>query len=260
MLVARMIPKKRFVFAAGALLAAARPKPLFEGRFDAPDGLVTNERAGWSLFGRGAARSSEWEMTSGSLFIKDRAGWSGVPDDVEPDLSSSNGTNSAVFRLTTRKDDFEDVVVSFQLLTHGLGSTPTTPPTDWDGVHVWLRYQSQFHLYSASVNRRDNTAVIKKKTPGGRSNGGTYRVLGSSAAYAVPYGSWQDVRADVRNNADGSVGIRLFVDGTLLVSATDRGEGGRPITRPGKVGIRGDNADFNFRNFSVTPLPNEDPR
>jgi hypothetical protein len=41
-------------------------------------------------------------------------------------------------------------------------------------------------------------------------------------------------------------------DGVLVDRATDTGVGCAPIIAPGAVGLRGDNADFQFRNFVVT--------
>lgn len=70
----------------------------------------------------------------------------------------------------------------------------------------------------------------------------------------MPYKTWQKVEATVKNNADGSVTIELFADGKLLVEAIDSGMGGAPISTPGKGGIRGDNANFKFKNFTVTAL------
>jgi hypothetical protein len=73
--------------------------------------------------------------------------------------------------------------------------------------------------------------------------------------YAVPYNTWQRVRATVKSNSDGSVTLALFSGNTLLVSATDDGSiGGPPITSAGRVGLRGDNADLQFDDFTVTDL------
>lgn len=230
------------------------PTTLLSDTFSVADGLLTNEFAFWNPTLPSSRLSQNWEMTSGSLFARDGAAWTGVPDTVAPNATSSNGTNSAVFRLTTRRSDFGDVAVSFALRNDGLSTTASTPAVDWDGLHVWLRYQSEESLYYASVNRRDNTVVIKKKVPGGPSNGGTYYQL-AQGTLAVPYGAWQQVRATVRNEPGGAVTIQLYQNDRLLVSATDNGSiGGPPITAAGKVGIRGDNANFQFDNFKVEAL------
>jgi hypothetical protein len=219
----------------------------------APAGLVTNEFAYWNPGLSSSVSSPDWEMTSGSLFSTGTALWTGRPDTVNPDATSSNGTDSAVFRLTTKRADFGNVAVTFTLHNNGLTSTASTPPVDWDGVHIFLRYQSEYQLYYASVNRRDGHVVLKKKCPGGPSNGGTYYELAPEiSGHPIPFGTDQAVGASAVNNADGSVTLSLSLDGTTVVSATDNGVGCAPLTSAGKVGIRGDNDDFTFSAFSVT--------
>jgi hypothetical protein len=217
------------------------------------NGLITNEYAFWNPTAPDAKHSSKWELTSGSLFAKDGAGWTGVPNAGAPGPLSSAYNNSSIFRLTTKQANFGNVAVTFDLLNQGLTSNSVTPAVDWDGVHVFLRYQSEEYLYYASINRRDNSIVIKKKVPGGPSNGGTYTSVGTYMSHAVPYNTWQKVKATIKNNSDGSVTIQLYADGKLLISAIDNGVGGvAPIRISGKVGIRGDNANLKFKNFTVT--------
>lgn len=187
-------------------------------------------------FDRPGPPGPHWLVTSGDLAV--RAG--------------AAETASAVFRAVTRRRDFRDAEVSFELLNRGLAQSPETPATDWDGVHVFLRYQSQFHLYYASVNRRDNTVVIKKKTPGGPSNGGTYHDLSARVPYPVPYGRLQRVRATIRDEG-AAVVIEAYVDGKLVVSARDTGRvGGAPIRAPGRVGVRADNAAISLDRFAAS--------
>jgi hypothetical protein len=187
------------------------------------------------------------------LFAQAGTGWTGRPDDGTPDARSTTATNSSVFRLTTKRADFANVAVDFSLRNVAFSSTATTPAVAWDGVHVLLRYQDEASLYYASVNRRDGAVVIKKKVPGGPSNGGTYYTL-ASAGRPFVLGAVQAVRATVVTNPDGSVGIRIYRDGVLVLQATDAGTGGPPITRAGAVGIRGDNDEFRFDDFTVTSL------
>lgn len=236
-------------------LRAAPGATLFSDSFTRADGLVTNEFAHWNPDDPRRVESPEWDMTSGSLFVYSGRAWTGSPDVVNPNPTSSNGNNSARFRLHTRRFDFTDVAVSFSLWNWGLTTTASTPAKEWDGVHAFLRYQNESHLYYVSINRRDNTVVIKKKVPGGPSNDGTYYDLAPPVAHTVPYGQSQQVKATVQNNASGSVTIRLYAQGVLLVEATDAGTlGGPPITAPGATGIRGDNTNFEFDNFEVAGL------
>lgn len=227
---------------------------LVSDSFSVPNGLITNEYAYFDPGDPASVNSATWQLDSGSLFALDGSAWTGNPDDTEPNAKSTNGTDSAIFRLVTKRSDLGDVAVTFRLDNRKLVSTSSTPAVDWDGIHVFLRYQSEFSLYYASINRRDNTSVIKKKVKGGPDNGGTYYELSDEVAHAVPYGSWQTVKATVKTNANGSVTIALYSGGTLVVQATDNGVGGPAITAPGRVGLRGDNSDFLFDDFHVDAL------
>jgi hypothetical protein len=97
--------------------------------------------------------------------------------------------------------------------------------------------------------------LIKKKCPGGPSNDGTYYQLGARVGgLEFPYGSWLDVGATVKNNIDGTVTITIYRGGAAVATATDAGTGCAVIRSPGATGLRGDNAEFQFANFTVTPL------
>jgi hypothetical protein len=217
-------------------------------------GLITNEYAFHNPSASGAHIDSTWEVTSGSLFAQNSGAYTGIPDHRSPNAESSNGTNSAVLRCRTKQSDFGDVAVEFNLRDVKLYDRTGVGPHAYDGVHVWVRYQSEYQLYAVTVNRRDGRLVIKKKTPGGPSNGGTYFTL-AQAQYRVPFGATQHVRVVARNVANGSVMLALAIDGRTLIQTLDAGTiGGAPIVNPGRVGIRGDNSEFYFDAFKVTLL------
>jgi len=121
-------------------------------------------------------------------------------------------------------------------------------------VHIWLRHQSDASLYALSVERRDGIAVIKKKCPGGPTNGGTYHSLTPYVPVPLDFATWKRVQATVDTKPDGSVSLGLYVDGELVLSATDTGIGCAPISGTGAVGIRGDNADLEFDDVTVARL------
>lgn len=230
---------------------AKTSKVLLSDSFTAPDGLITNEYAFWNPTATDAVTSPIWQLTSGSLFDRDDTAWTGVPDDVSPNATSTNGTDSAVFRMRSSAGDFGNVKLSISLLNRGLTQTATTPPESWDGVHLWLRYQSEYSLYALSVNRRDGVVAIKKKCPGGTTNGGTYYTLGARSGYPIPFGTWQSVAASAHTNASGSVSLQIWWGSSVVLSATDAGQGCPPITTPGRVGVRGDNDNFQFDSLRV---------
>lgn len=228
--------------------AQHRSKLLFAASFP-KSGLLTNEYAYYNPLSRRAVRSPVWITTSGSLFAHDGNGWTGRPDGVGANASSSPATDSAVFRLRTRRSDFGNVAVSFRLRIAAVLTTPRTPAEAYDGVHVWLRYQNPDWLYFASVSRRDGRIVIGKKLP--TAAGGRYFDLVRVAGRPFPLRRWKSVL--VSNKSIGhSVLIRIFVDGRLLAETVDGGREGPVILRPGRVGIRGDNAEFEFADFRVS--------
>jgi hypothetical protein len=95
--------------------------------------------------------------------------------------------------------------------------------------------------------------VIGKKIPGGPVNGGRYVQLISPRRYPLKLDQWQDAEATIQTGSDGSVTIRFLVGGKLVARAVDRSDDGNApaITKPGRIGLRGDNANFEFRDFQV---------
>jgi hypothetical protein len=127
----------------------------------------------------------------------------------------------------------------------------------FDGFHVFLRYQSPEALYVVSVNRRDNTVAVKRKLPGGKSNGGHYATLAQTYS-PVTYKKWVDYKVQIRTLAHHNVRIDLAVDGKPVLSALDHGQGGHPILAPGRVGVRADNCWFFFKDFEVKSDPSSE--
>jgi hypothetical protein len=223
-----------------------------------PNGVITNEYALWTS-DPAAVRSPLWEMTSGSLFSVGGLGWTGDPDGVVPDATSSNGTGSQVFRLRTRAA-FGSVRQAVSVRVNRFDAPPGGA-TGWDGVVLWPRYRSEFALYFAYVLRRDGRVQITKKCagqqPGGDYyNGGTYFPLTpvTVAADTEP-GRWYRLTSEVRDNDDGSVSIAVYRDGARLAEVTDAGVGCAPLTGPARLGVRGDNTDFNLDAYRVYGLP-----
>ena len=209
--------------------------------------LVTNEYAYWHPNDPLSIKSPIWEMDSGSLFLKNGLYWTGVPADKAPNYNSTTGNNSAVFRLNTKNFGYQNFTVSFNLNIVGMTTTKTTPVVNWDGVHVFLRYQSEYNLYYASVKRRDGNMVIKKKCPGGVSNNGTYYDLSSYTKLNTP----SNIKVSIQNQTDGSVKIDIYNGNTIILTGIDKGIGCSVISRAGATGIRGDNTQFYFGSFTI---------
>ncbi|HEX5996409.1 MAG TPA: hypothetical protein VFY84_14805 [Jiangellales bacterium] len=224
----------------------------WEPSFAGPDRLVTNEVAHRAPNDPDSHVSPDWDVTSGSLFARGGAGWTGRPDAASPDASSSDGTGSSVFRMNSRRRDFRDVAVSLEVRNLGLTNAGRHPAQDLDGVHLFLRWQSQYHFYAVSLNRRDDTIVIKKKLPGGPVNGGEYETLGK-VAYRVPRDVWQSFEVRIDNAEPDAVVISVAAGVTPVLTVVDNGPHGPVIDVAGAVGLRGDNCEFEFRQFRVQP-------
>lgn len=248
----------------------------FTDTFDYPTGLITNEYAHWNSGHADAKISNVWDMTSGSLFAQTGTGWSGIPDSCGPNATSSNCTDSNVFRLNTKATFAGNTKVSLAIRQNKDIHDPNCESSGicWHGAHIWLRYVNQYNLYYASIQRSDGKVVIKRKVPCGSDNSGTYFELSSYIPHDWAVGVWKHYSTTVANNADGSVTIKLYDDdqSTTVPVATGTDRGGnnpnwssscttdghyasqayKPITQAGSVGVRADYANFNFDNFTVT--------
>ena len=237
----------------------------------AGDRLVTNEYATYS---GGRAASRIWVANSGSLFTRDGAYWTGVPDSCAPDEASAECTDSNVFRLNSRQGFTGGIAVSVAVRQNGELSNPGCEPVDtcWHGVHIWLRYHTEYDLYYVSVQRADGNVVIKRKVPCGDANDGTYVDLSELRPHPVRPGQWQHYTVTVSDADDGSVVLALYDDdvrpGQPVLTGVDRGGSnpnwtkacntpGRyssaayPPLRSGSIGVRGDYSDFSFSEVTV---------
>lgn len=172
--------------------------------------------------------------------------------------STGGKTASPIFRLTTRRQDFQDVRVTLDFSHLGFVTGPRTPERSWDGVHVWIRHHSQYSLYYASFNRRDGKIALKKKvhTPDEpSSNYGRYSTLAVAEQAFDPSGA-QRLSVEAENVSNDAVELRVRdANGRVLLSYLDDGRTGGPaLTAPGQVGVRGDNSKLLLRQLEVTPL------
>lgn len=228
----------------------ARPEPWHPGF--AERGLVTNE---WAYRNREDARahlSSDWWVTSGSLFADQGTGTGGAVDGGSPGPDSREHTGSAVFRAVSRRRDFADVRYTVELRVDRFGTTGRTGSRAFDGLHLFLRYHDHDDLYAVSVCRRDGQVVMKRKarTPGGDAH---YTTL-AAAPGSCAAGRWYRFGVSCRNTPAG-VRLVLHRGHRRLLTTTDDGSAGiAPLTSPGAVGLRADNVDFRIRNVSAVPL------
>ena len=120
-----------------------------------------------------------WEVESGCALQDGNRLWTGVPTFNEPNRECSNGTGSAVFRMWTKRSDFDDVAVPFGLRNDGYLPTGES----WDGVKIYLRRQDGDNFYTAEVNRREGNVIVQRKCDG------RYALLGGARSAATPRAS-----------------------------------------------------------------------
>lgn len=225
-------------------------QPLFVDDFSQPNGLITNEFAHFNPGNPAAVTSPQWIVTSGSLYARNNAAWTGVPDTGLTGPRSAQANDSNIFRLVTRPQNFQNVMVSFALRVDRF--MPPPPGLTWQGVHVFIRYQNPDLLYVVSVDRRDGNIVIKKKVPAAVPDGGSYYTIATAKRTAVT-GSWEQIKVSAVNTSEGGVELKVWLGDQLILQGTDNGYGDvAPITGPGRVGLRGDYTEFSFDNFEIT--------
>jgi hypothetical protein len=229
---------------------------LLRDSFNGADGLYTDARAFWD---KNVPDNRTWAVEGGSWYRLSNTAW----------------TNSPVFRVWSWRRDFRNVRVDMRLKTNRFtGGTPRRGPHRWDGVKIWMRRHMNSgrmqdgHApagYSAEIHLRSGQIYVTKKLPGCWSHGvcsedGTYWVIGRTKRYRAHLGEWEHVGATVRNNPNGTVTITILRDGKVALQVVDRGGQGHhravePIRGTGRIGIRGDNADFQVDNVRVTRQP-----
>jgi hypothetical protein len=238
-----------------------RPAPtsgneLLRDDFSGDDGLITNGYAYWDDGDDDAFRSSIWEQETASFFRRANTGWSGLLDGAHPDRTSSNGTGSQMFRMWTKRSDFDNVLVTMRLQHEGYGNgSGDWSAHSWDGLKLWLRRGGRtgsHNLYTVEVNRRENNVMIQKKCAGSDE----YHILDMTSKNSMPAtNGWESVGGSVKTNPDGTVTVELIRNGRVVLDGTDDGVGGcAPITEPGRVGIRGDNTQFSVDDFVVAGI------
>lgn len=244
------------------LLGADVGKLLLKDGFDYPNGVVANEYAESHPGEPGIHVLPLWEITSGTLFARDGSAYSGLPDNgwdeaghpaVDIDSVVKNG--SSVLRAITKQADFLNVSVQFKVTKLQLVSTPPrTPAKKVDGLHVFIRRQTEHNTYYVDVSRRDNVLTMKKKLPD-PSTGftkGKYYPLGDPVPFELTFGTERSVRVDASSFANGFVSLRLYIDGSLVHQVVDCSPDA--ILTGGATGIRGDNCEFTFDDFEVWSL------
>jgi hypothetical protein len=148
-----------------------------------------------------------------------------------------------------------------------LSSYNATASPSSDGVRILARWVDDTNHYVATINRRDNQVIVRKKIVGGASpsNGGTFYDLCAPVAHTPTIGAWNSYRVEVED-VGPDVHIRVYAGGTLLCTGIDNGQDrfGAAQHDParfttGKYGRVADNAVVDFRNIRIETLASTQP-
>jgi hypothetical protein len=171
-----------------------------------------------------------------------------------------------IFRLITRSrwQNFQQETY-FRITGDNLSKSPNRNASN--GLFLMSRYQDGNNLYYAGV-RVDGLAVIKKKFHGDYSSLGLEKVIVNKGEYdsennpnLLPKNIWIGLRSEIRNNVDGSVDLRLFVDfgktgnWLMVLDVKDNGRNfGSVISEGGFAGLRTDFMDVEFSGYKIVSL------
>lgn len=211
------------------------------------------------------SQSAEWWLNSGGLFDDNGRGGSTIHGDLpssstwhrqyarsNPADTDGGSHPQNVFRLIRR----QILANPHQEMTFEIDAVRTSSSSNRNqsnGVLLLSRYLDGDNLYYAGV-RVDGAAVIKRKRRG------SYVTLASARVYPgsydrnrkpnlIPEGRPIRLAADTFDGAGGTVVVRLFVDGALVLEATDGS--GSALRQPGYVGIRTDFMDVTFSGYEA---------
>lgn len=211
---------------------------------------------------------TNWWLNSGGVFYGNATGgttgqgefppgskWQVRYAARNPQDSDGGSHPQNVFRLVRRQilaDPHQEMTVRLVRI-HPSGSPNRN---DSNGIFLLSHYLSGDRVYSAGL-RVDGAAVVKK-SQGRRFFTLAYRKLypgrydRERVQNLIPENRDITLATDVVTSPDGSVDIDLYVDGSLVLEAVDRGGGGdAPITQPGYVGIATDFMDAEFRGYEA---------
>lgn len=219
-----------------------------------------------------------WWLNSGGLFFSRN----GIAQTIQGELEESNfwrtlyaknnqrDTDNGyhpqnIFRLVTRGEwNNLQQEASFRITKDNLSTSSYR--NDSNGLLFFNRYQDGNNLYYTGI-RVDGYAVIKKKIKG------TYFTMAYTKIFdgkydrekspnLLPHNVWLNLRSEVKNEADGSVSIKLFLDKNrsgdwqMIAEAKDDGKrfGGASIKDAGYAGIRTDFMDVEFDDYKIEEL------
>lgn len=256
-----------FVFFLFGVVLFVKPVSALFYNFNA-DGTL------WESSSMSESSSPYWWLNSGAyLRIYDGRGhtnlgnlptndvWRKIYSRENPEDTDNGYHPQNIFRLVT-KSKWQNTrqQVYFDVLKDNLSPSPNR--AEHNGLLLMSRYVDGDNLYYTGV-RVDGAAVIKKKK-----NGEYFTLAYVPGIYPgiydrdtkpslLPKFRWIGIRSELRNNPDGSVNIKLYIDKgwtgvwTLIAEVNDTQN---PITQTGYGGVRTDFMDVIIDDYRADNL------
>jgi hypothetical protein len=196
----------------------------------------------------------------GSLESTNR--WRVLYNKANPTDTDNGYHPQNIFRLVTKDASYKNLrqEAYFKITRDNLSKSSNRNQSN--GLLLFNRYQDGFNLYYTGI-RVDGSAVIKKK------KGGTYTTLSqkygifpgtystSNKVSLLPKNEWIGLKSEIKDNADGSVNIKVYMDRgktgvwKLIAETTDKSD---VIVGSGSGGIRTDFMDVTFDDFKLSKI------
>lgn len=225
--------------------------------FAGPAGVFASQSSFYGASDGGVRENADWFAESGEMLRQAGVG----------------RTHSPVFRMWSRRTDLQFPTVRMDVVFHGWvgGSEP------WHGINLWLNDavcsptpdcsrvddRGSVSGYALDFVNRDGTVTVLKKVAGDTRGawparattfvqGGTYYELARGQWSPTP-GRPYRLEAEAVDLGRGRTLLRTTVDGRVTLEVVDDGSiGGPRLSQGGRVGLRGDYADFEVTDLRIS--------
>lgn len=225
------------------------------------------------------SQNPDWWLNSGGLAYFDNNNFKTIQGELTTDnrwFNEYKRTNPRdtdggyypqnIFRLVTRsKWQDQKQKVYFKINKDNLSESKYRNQSN--GLLLFNRYQDGNNLYYTGI-RVDGNAVIKKKIKGVYYTMAIKKIFLGNAYNRItspnllPKNVWLGVKSEIRNNNDGTVLIKLYIDKEnsgnwqSVLEAGDNGKnfGGMPFIEEGYGGIRTDFMDVEMKDYKISNL------
>lgn len=211
---------------------------LLSATFGGADGVVASAGAFWDFADLGLSENRDWFAESGTMYRRSGLGWSDDP----------------VLRIWSRRTDLAFTKMEMDVRFNGWAGGAE----GWHGINLWLNRKlrtpaagtrisdgPQQEGYAVDFLNRDGKIYIQKKV------GDDYHILAQRRWSPSP-GTWYRWGGRVVDNGNGTSTVQVLVNGTVIQQVTDDGSVAGPRLVGGRVGLRGDYANFNVNGVTVS--------